>query len=117
MRKTWWASGEWNALCDICGVKRKSSQLIQRWDGLMVCKTTVNPGCWETRHPQEYIRPMPDQQKLPWTRPESNDVFVSDNCTGVTINGVADVGTADCAKTYYDNGQRDYIFTPSTNTL
>jgi len=33
---------------------------------------------WEPRHPQEMIRPIPDQNKLPWTRPEGTDVSVGD---------------------------------------
>jgi hypothetical protein len=38
---------------------------------------------WEIRHPQELIRPIPDQSKLPWTRPEAKDSFIN-TCT---ING------------------------------
>jgi len=72
MRNTWWKTGQYNALCDVCGFKFKSVELRQRWDGLMVCEKD-----WETRHPQELIRPIQDQNKLPWTRPESNDSFIS----------------------------------------
>ena len=119
MSKTWWKSGDWNAICDVCGHKYKASQLKKRWDGLMVCDED-----WETRHPQEFIRPIKDMQKLPFTRPRGDiqtllsatvtDVsgkiipgqpytpggpFVSGfRCTTFTIQGVADYGTADCAK-------------------
>lgn len=61
--------GCWNASCDECGLKRKSSEIIKRWDGLMVCKTTVNPGCWEPRQPQDFVRGVKDSQTPPWTRP------------------------------------------------
>jgi len=71
MQTTWWKSGEINAICDVCGFKFKMSELRQRWDGLLTCLDD-----WETRHPQEKIHPIPDQQKLPWTRPEGTDVFV-----------------------------------------
>ena len=71
MRNTWWKSGQWNALCDVCGMKFKSTELRARWDGLMVCEQD-----WETRHPQELIRPIQDQNKLPWTRPEPQDTFI-----------------------------------------
>ena len=71
MRRTWWKSGQYNALCDVCGKKFKSVDLKHRWDGLMVCEHD-----WETRHPQELIRPIKDQNKLPWTRPEPADQFV-----------------------------------------
>ena len=101
MKKTWWKSGEWNAICDSCGKKFKSSELKLRWDGLMVCSED-----WETRHPQELIRPIPDQKPLPWTRPESTDVFWAVVCTPTTQQGVADYGTADCARVDYDLGYR-----------
>lgn len=65
MRNTWWKSGQWNVLCDVCGFKFKNVDLKKRWDGLMVCEKD-----YEARHPQESIRPVPDQQKLPWTRPD-----------------------------------------------
>lgn len=38
MRKTYLRLGDWNAICDVCGQKYKASQLMKRWDGLMVCK-------------------------------------------------------------------------------
>lgn len=100
MKNNWFKSGEWNALCDVCGFKFKAKDLKDRWDGLKVCNQD-----WEPRHPQELIRPMPDQIKLPWTRPEPQDQFINfgtiDPSTitcGLTDQyGVADIGTADCA--------------------
>ena len=63
--------GDWNAVCDICAQKYKSSQMKKRWDGLMVC-----PNDWEPRHPQDFLRAVPDRQAVPWSRPETPDVFV-----------------------------------------
>lgn len=103
MKYDWWKSGQWNAICDVCGFKRKSNELTARWDGLMVCTESISPGCWERRHPQELIRPIPDQNKLPWTRPETEDQFIQTNftntasCTPMGMLGQADYGTADCA--------------------
>ncbi len=91
MKKNWWISGEWNAICDVCGFKFKASQLRQRWDGLRVCSED-----WETRHSQELIRPMRDQAKLPWTRPET-DNEVDPVCTITGIQGIAGLGIAGCA--------------------
>jgi hypothetical protein len=101
MRTTKFTSGDWNAICDVCGFKFKASQLVERWDGLMVCSKD-----WETRHPQELIRPIPDQQKLPWTRPEGTDTTVL-SCTVIGRQGVADLGVADCAICNLDLGFRD----------
>lgn len=91
----------------------KASTLKLRWDGLMVC-----PQDWEIRHPQELIRPIPDQSKLPWTRPEATDTFVtlSGGCTVQTSQGIADIGTADCARADIDVGVRDTPIDPTLVT-
>ena len=82
--------GSWNAICDQCGVKRKSSQLTKRWDGLIVCKTEVRPGCYETRHPQDFVRTVVDDQHVAFSRPEPADQFTSvtyvDRSVGVQDN-------------------------------
>lgn len=71
MKNTFWRSGDYNAICDVCGKKFKASKLKTRWDGLKVCSED-----WEVRHPQELIRSIPDQTKLNWTRPEPVDNFL-----------------------------------------
>lgn len=60
--------GEWNVICDQCGRQFKASALRKRWDGFMVCQDD-----WETRHPQDFVRPVQDNKPLPWTRPEPED--------------------------------------------
>jgi len=104
MRTPWWKHSDWNALCDVCGFKRKSSQTIRRWDGLQVCSPVVKQGCWEPRHPQDFIRPIPDQQALPWTRPDPQDNFLNDKCSYAGIQGVAGCGIAGCAITGFTLG-------------
>jgi hypothetical protein len=74
---SWWKQHDYNALCDVCGIKRKASQLTERWDSLMVCRPSIAHGCWETRHPQESIQPARGPAKLPFTRPEPPDVYVT----------------------------------------
>ena len=64
--------GDWNAICDVCRFKFKASDLRRRWDNLMVCEKD-----WEPRHPQDFIRAIPDMQALPWTRPETSDVSIN----------------------------------------
>lgn len=63
--------GQWNALCDSCGFKFKSSELQKDYKGLMKCKT-----CWEPQHPQELIRLPKEDPSVPWARPEPEDVEV-----------------------------------------
>lgn len=69
--------GKWNVICDQCGVKRKSDQVTKRWDGLIVCKTETRPGCFEHRHPQDFIRGVVEDTSVPFTRPEPANTFVS----------------------------------------
>lgn len=67
MANNYYRKGEYNALCDSCGFKFKASDLMKRWDGLM-----VDQACWEARQPQDLIRAVKDPpEPLPWTR--SND--------------------------------------------
>lgn len=72
MRELIW--GSWNVICDRCGFKYKSFQLRKEWTGLMVCKN-----CWEPRHPQDLIKIPKDDQSVPWSRPEPDDVFIDVN--------------------------------------
>ncbi len=65
-KKTYFKSGDWNAICDVCGFKFKASKLQKRWDGLMVCNQD-----FELRHPQDFIRPIKENISVPWTRPRS----------------------------------------------
>lgn len=110
IRKTYLRLGDWNAICDVCGQKYKASELMKRWDGLMVCKED-----WEVRHPQELIRPIKERNSVPWTRPRPDDLQVY-TCSISGINGVAGIGTAGCAITASDNGQRTLTY-PSTFNL
>ena len=71
MRNRVGGPGSYNAICDVCGLKYKASDLLKRWDGLMVCKFD-----WEPRHPQEFIRAKHDNAPLPFTRPDSDGIDV-----------------------------------------
>lgn len=62
----------WLAVCDRCGAERKSHELRLEWTGLRVCRI----GCWEARHPQDFVKAKPDDQTVPWVRPEPDDVFL-----------------------------------------
>jgi len=73
----------------------KASDLRRRWDNLMVCDK-----CYEPRHPQDFIRAIPDMQRVPFVRPEASDTFVSTGfatasitspLTGATVTGSVDI--------------------------
>lgn len=93
MSKGWYYSpGEWNFICDVCAQKHKSGIARQRWDGMMVC-----PGCFEHRHPQDFLRSKTDRISVPWTRP-IKDIFTDDSTTVLTLSisdsvSVSDTGT------------------------
>lgn len=95
MKKTFWKDGDYSAICDVCGFKFKASKLKERWDGLKVCKED-----WEVRHPQEFLRVIPESNKLNWTRPEPEDTFVV-ICTLFNVQGIAGIGVAGCARAGY----------------
>lgn len=61
--------------CMRCGSIKGRSRLRKEWTGLLVCEDT----CWEPRHPQMTLRGVPDNQTLPWTRPEPTPVFLTPN--------------------------------------
>lgn len=88
--------GDWNANCDRCGFKFKASKLKEEWTGFMVCKE-----CWEPRHPQDFLRGVPDDPSVPWTRPDFT-YGEQDRYTDVAGNSL---GTTDQA--YYEWGDRN----------
>jgi len=84
-------SGNWNALCDSCGRKFKASQLLRRWDGLMVCKAD-----YEVRHPQDFLRVQKEKIAVPWVRPYPQyDTFIN-ACNIINSQGIAGIGIAGC---------------------
>lgn len=59
-------------ICDRCGFEFPLSHLRKEWTGLKVC-----PPDYDRRHPQEFVRGVPDNQTLPDPRPEPEPVFVA----------------------------------------
>lgn len=66
--------GEAKAICDRCGFTFRLPQLRKEWTGKKVC-----PDCWETRHPQDFVRGVPDFQAVPEPRPDPAPVFIGVN--------------------------------------
>lgn len=95
MRNTYKA-GQWNAICDRCGFKFKSSELKKDWQGLMVCEHD-----YELRNPQDFLRVRPEKISVDWARPESIDVFV-------TPFGIRDTVTVQSGEGF-DGNQQDYV--------
>jgi hypothetical protein len=75
--------GDWKATCDRCGFDFHASELKPTWDNLYVCKC-----CWESRHPQDFLRGVPDDPNVPWTRPSLDQpaiVFHGDEGAQITF--------------------------------
>lgn len=89
MSRDYYAHGDYNFRCDVCGLKRKASEARLRWDNARTCAE-----CWEPRHPQDFVRGVPETSAPPWVRPDSQ-TFIEDNgqptttVTPPTENGVA----------------------------
>lgn len=62
----YYASGEWNFYCDLCGKKNKSGNAMKTWDNHYVCKHHK-----EVRNPQDFVRGVADDQTVPWVRSNS----------------------------------------------
>ena len=69
-RADYLALGDWNAICDACGRKRKGSTLQLQWNGLRVC-----PEHWESRHPQDFVRALPESPTPAFVR-QPADVMI-----------------------------------------
>lgn len=51
--------GDYFLLCDVCGFKKRRSEVLKRWDGAMVCRED-----FEERHPLDLIQPRADRQNV-----------------------------------------------------
>lgn len=68
---TYFALGDSNGVCDVCGFDYKQSQLRKRWDGAMVCNQD-----WESRHPQDQIKPRSERSNVKNARPRPEHRFL-----------------------------------------
>lgn len=71
-RSDYLALGDWNTVCFECGMKFKASIMRKHWQGYWVCPTH-----WEARHPQDFVKGLPDDQTPGWVQPKPADVFAT----------------------------------------
>lgn len=102
MSGTYFSSGKWNIICDVCGFKFKSDEVRRRWDGLIVCKND-----FEHDHPQKFIRVKADGLPVNPIRNRPEDTFIT-FCYLYDRGAYADLGTADCMAA--DNTTFSYQF-------
>jgi hypothetical protein len=53
-------------ICDRCGGAYRKSGMAEEWTGLWVCTS----GCFETRHPQDFVTGVDDDVSVPVARPD-----------------------------------------------
>ena len=104
-------SGDWKAMCDVCGREYKASQLTQRWDGLMCCTQD-----WEPRQPQDFVRGVDDNQTVPWSRPEPADYFIPINFTPTILFQITAIPTLSLAVVKHDYTDSELINGSAINT-
>ena len=78
-------AGKWLVICDRCGFKRMSDEVTQTWDNYIVCKPVIKSGCYETRHPQDFVRAKVDDTSVPYTRPQPTDLTTTVNYVASSV--------------------------------
>jgi hypothetical protein len=63
----YYAPGEWNLVCSICGRKMKSGDAVKNWQGMWRHRRCNNP-----RQPQDFVRVLPDDQTVPFSQPPTD---------------------------------------------
>ena len=106
-----WKPGKWKAQCDRCGWDFYNTQLRKEWTGLMTCSGAGTNQCWEPRHPQDFVRGVPDPQAVPWVRRPSED---GDTFT-ISITGLSTDSDGPYAEVG-DEGSISYTISPDNGT-
>lgn len=82
--------GDFNAVCSMCGRKRKASTMVKNWQGMYRC-----PEHNEARHPQDFVRGVQDVQTVPWAQPPLDyDIQI---CTFNGVSAIPDYAMPDCS--------------------
>jgi len=79
-------------VCDRCGGVYRRSEMRKEWTGLWVCKR----GCWEPRHPQDFVKTKIDEQAVEVARPDTD----SDILTTTLASNVSKDATSIVVSSY-----------------
>ena len=85
--------GTWRVICHVCGFEFPSSDIVRRWDGLLVCHKDNEP-----RHPQTLIKIRGETSVPAFVSAEPTPDVEIFFCDIFRSSGYADMGTADCAR-------------------
>lgn len=67
--------GDYRVVCDFSGFQAWRSECVKTWQGYIVHRRFV--GSEVIRHPQDLVRVVPDDGRVPDARPEGTDVFIT----------------------------------------
>ena len=105
---------DWWMICDRCGGKFRYSDMKEEWTGLWVCTR----GCWEPRHPQDFVEGVADDMTVPVARPDVANAMgettlngaLSQWATTATLTSVSDLAEDDPVGILMDNGATHWTF-------
>lgn len=66
--------GNWTVVDDRTGFRLLNTQMQFEWNGLLVWDKV-----WEQRQPQDYLRGIPDNMSVPYSRPMQQPQFLGVN--------------------------------------
>lgn len=89
MSKNYYVSGSHNITCDRCSKKIKAHEAKHEWTGFIVCGD-----CYETRHPQDFVKAHTDKITVPFQRPKHTPEYYV--CTLINSSSIANNGVAGC---------------------
>ena len=113
-------SGDYNAVCDICGGKFKASSMLKTWDGLYVCRQD-----WYPRQPLDFPVKLKEDPTPEWTRPYGEDLntagaelvltgiiqFYNGVANSPSIPNILNTSTVTYSANYVDGPQGTYTLT------
>ena len=113
-------SGDYNAVCDICGGKFKASSMLKTWDGFYTFRHD-----WYPRNPLDFPVKIKEDPTPEWTRPYGEALDTGGDelvLTGIIqfYNGVANspsipnilnTSTVTYSANYIDGPQGEYALT------
>lgn len=71
-KRDYFAHGDYNVICDLCGQKYKASECKLQWNNYLAC-----PDCFEIRNPQDFVKGVRDNMQVPLARPDQSVNFIT----------------------------------------
>ena len=66
--------GDWTVVCDVSGFRVLASETRKQWDNSIAWERV-----WTARQPQDYLRGIPDNMTVPFSRPKTDPNFIETN--------------------------------------